>query len=245
MNRVRRLISIVAAILLGSAILLVGIQRYRGDIGRGDQSRLSAKVLAESKASKVARAEDLRGKRQLLVEKLNLILTRPAVAGPNFVTRGRKTGVWRWSLDEYDAALVMSPNDYVQPTSSDDGVLCNYFSPIILNFDLKGSGFKQLIIAFPHFNISCDVDQVVLRDNARRLRLRNFEEEKMTELGVNPSETQWEEGSASILGDHEIVVLGMKTTTTNDNYRLISVIYWWQLDTDSGDARQLAAYDPR
>lgn len=189
--------------------------------------------------------DDSREKRMSLADNLNVTLTRPAVGGPNFVTTGAKTGVWKWSIDEYDTALVMTPNDYVQPKFYNEDALCSYFYPIIVKFDLKGLRFKRLIIAFPHMNVSCDIDRMVDRDARRRSQLANFERTKMTELGVAPHDTQWEEDPPRILGDHEVIVLGMKTTMTNDNYRLISVIYWWQLDMDDGHATQLAAYDPR
>jgi hypothetical protein len=139
----------------------------------------------------------------------------------------------------------MSPNDYIQPTVYDKDALCSYFYPIVVEFDLKSLGFKDLIIAFPHLNTSCDIDQMVDRDARRRSQLANFERTKMAELGVAPRDTQWEEDSPRILGGHQVIVLGMKTTMTNENYRLIAVIYWWQLDMDDGHATQLAAYDPR
>ena len=191
------------------------------------------------------RQDDSQEKRRALVDKLNATLTRPAVGGPNFTITGAKTGRWKWSIDEYDKALVMSPNDYIQPTVYDKDALCSYFYPIVVEFDLKSLGFKDLIIAFPHLNTSCDIDQMVDRDARRRSQLANFERTKMAELGVAPRDTQWEEDSPRILGGHQVIVLGMKTTMTNENYRLIAVIYWWQLDMDDGHATQLAAYDPR
>ncbi len=189
--------------------------------------------------------DDSQEKRRALVEKLNVTLTKPGVGGPTFKVTGAKTGVWKWSIDEYDKALVMSPNDYIQPTLYDEDALCNYFYPIIVQFDLQRLGFKQLIIAFPHLGTTCDIDQMVGRDARRRSQVANFERTKMAELGVAPGDTQWEEDPPRILGSHQVIVLGMKTTMTNDNYRLIAVVYWWQLDMDDGHATQLAAYDPR
>jgi len=177
--------------------------------------------------------------RQSLVDKLNIKFAKPQVVGP-FKTTGPRTGVWEWSDNEYDRALVMRPHDYIQPTFYNQDGLCAYFHPVIVDYDLERLGFKRLDIAFPHLNVTCDIDKIVLSDTRRISLINEFKRTKMVELAVNTGDASWmETRKDNVYTGRHYTVLSMQLISNP------ATIYWWMIDTDHGDVTELASNDPR